>query len=83
MPMFNEYIYYCNSLLLYFTGLEMNTSTFYGTRKENLEDVIPNYAEDSEDGLDTDDDVADPDFILDTTDVTADSIEDGDGIFDD
>lgn len=40
----------------------MNTGSFYGTRQKELQPVIPDDAGESDDGLDYDDDVDDPDF---------------------
>ena len=42
----------------------MNISTFYGTRCRNLQAVIPSYADDSDDGLNSDNDIDDPDYAL-------------------
>lgn len=40
----------------------MNTGAFYGTRHKDLHPVVPNNADDSDDGLDDEDDVEDPDY---------------------
>ena len=40
----------------------MDVSTFYRTRNRDLEAIVPNNADDSDDGLDMDDDVAVPDY---------------------
>ena len=55
-----------NSLQFSFTGHNMDASVFYGTRQRDLQAVVPLNADDSDDGFDCDDDVADPDFILET-----------------
>ena len=47
----------------------MDVSTFYRTRNRDLEAIVPNNADDSDDGLDMDDDVADPDYAPETAGV--------------
>ena len=44
----------------------MDVSTFYRTRKRVLEAIVSNNADDSDDGLDMGDDVADPDYAPET-----------------
>ena len=57
---------------------KMDASSFYGTRKTNLQAVFPSYAEDSDDGIDSDDDVANPDYTPNTTDATECDVEERD-----
>ena len=56
----------------------MDAASFYGTRKTNLQAVVPSYAEDSDDGIDSDDDVANPDYTPNTTDATECDVEERD-----
>ena len=44
----------------------MDVSTFYRTRNRDLEAIVPNNADDSDDYLDMDDDVAVPDYAPET-----------------